>query len=195
MSADIDTGGPASERMLLDEFANNALHVVELLDDKHRTAAMVAADAYAIAIQCVLEKRRLESAGTLELPTDDEAAAAELEGAEQKSSAERPRSEWLVDRCHAVLDEIDHEEPGNYRGLDSRVRGLVSALSAARAEAERLREMLRHLLVSADASWEERGEGHGWREACQDARGILGWAGPIYPDRAALAAQPEETKP
>jgi hypothetical protein len=45
------------------------------------------------------------------------------------------------------------------------------------AQIERQRDSLRHaladLLNSADASWEERGLGHDWPEACEQARQIL----------------------
>ena len=38
---------------------------------------------------------------------------------------------------------------------------------------EKLEETLELMLLSADCSWEERGEGHDWREACQFARKVL----------------------
>lgn len=44
---------------------------------------------------------------------------------------------------------------------------------AAEAEVARLREALRGLLLSADASWEQSNAGHDWREACVTARSAL----------------------
>ena len=42
-----------------------------------------------------------------------------------------------------------------------------------RSEIARYRGALSHLLLSADAAWEDRGEGHDWREACEEARALL----------------------
>jgi len=58
------------------------------------------------------------------------------------------------------------------------VRNARQALStsAGREYAERVRKLeaaLRGLLLSADCSWEERGEGHDWQEACEAARKLL----------------------
>jgi hypothetical protein len=36
-----------------------------------------------------------------------------------------------------------------------------------------LEDVIRTMLLSADCSWEERNEGHDWREACEFARKAL----------------------
>lgn len=61
-----------------------------------------------------------------------------------------------------------------------------SECARLRAEVERRDSAIAALLTSADSEWETRNEGHDWREACQEARGVLGWAGRIYPTRASL---------
>jgi hypothetical protein len=79
-------------------------------------------------------------------------------------------------------------------GLASRARSLASRLRAAEQERDAAKRAVSGLLSSADSAWEERGDGHDWREACQEARGVLGWAGRIWPTREAAKAGDADSK-
>jgi hypothetical protein len=69
----------------------------------------------------------------------------------------------------ALLRARLSERVAEIEGVDGwRVR-----LDAARTEGERLRAVLRGLLLSADCAWEERHGGHDWPEAVAAARAAL----------------------
>lgn len=50
---------------------------------------------------------------------------------------------------------------------------LQAELAKCQRERDALAEIVRKLLLSADASWEERSLGHDWKDACEEARAAL----------------------
>lgn len=71
-----------------------------------------------------------------------------------------------------VIPERDALKAENER-LRVDMRKVVCTYCGHVAEVKRLRTALRGLLLSADAAWEERREGHDWPEACKAARAAL----------------------
>ena len=84
-------------------------------------------------------------------------------------------------RLHRKTEELREREREieGYEGYaeqrygEGKEDGLRLGREEREQEAERLREALADMLKSADASWEERGEGHDWAEACEMARALL----------------------
>lgn len=54
-----------------------------------------------------------------------------------------------------------------------RAEMLEATIEALRAREKVLRGVVRGMLLSADASWEESNQGHDWSQACVDARAAL----------------------
>lgn len=59
-------------------------------------------------------------------------------------------------------------------GLIARHEALIGEQEIKDAEIGFLMEMISDLLLAADASWEERNEGHDWAETCRRARTVVG---------------------
>lgn len=102
----MNTGGPASERTLLDEFAGQALQGrAHRFDNPHERRDLLAQDCYDIAESMLAEKARREATGkdSLQVPdhSPDAGKMAELQAANRE----------LVEALEKVLECI-HETRG-----------------------------------------------------------------------------------
>jgi hypothetical protein len=65
---------------------------------------------------------------------------------------------------------LAQEEAATFIGHCHDKTGQIKDLTVKR---DRLREVLKNMLKSADCMWEDRDMGHDWPEACQQARAAL----------------------
>lgn len=89
----------------------------------------------------------------------------------QEPYSPRPATEFEV----AALARIEELEASMTRHFsEEHLAGDGPEIDRWKAKYQELEAALQGMLQSADASWEERGGGHDWAEACITARRALG---------------------